>query len=95
MTRKRVENREGSLGYPGFVKPVFTKDSKPVGKRKRSLGHGVYRGERRGDRTFKIVGLRFDYRYKRFTSIHPKANKLNWIRKEWSKEKRSDDTRAY
>ncbi|GFX03278.1 hypothetical protein TNCV_3555061 [Trichonephila clavipes] len=39
MTRKRVENREGSLGYPGFVRPVFTKDSKPLGKRKRSLGH--------------------------------------------------------
>ncbi|GFX01366.1 hypothetical protein TNCV_4736071 [Trichonephila clavipes] len=37
--KKRVENREGSLGYPGFVKPVFTKDSKPLGKRKRSLGH--------------------------------------------------------
>ncbi|GFW74930.1 hypothetical protein TNCV_2677981 [Trichonephila clavipes] len=34
-----VENREGSLGYPGFVTPVFTKDSKPLGKRKRSLGH--------------------------------------------------------
>ncbi|GFV34329.1 uncharacterized protein TNCV_4023441 [Trichonephila clavipes] len=28
MTKKRVENREGSLGYPGFVKPaVFTKDT--------------------------------------------------------------------
>ncbi|GFU79817.1 hypothetical protein TNCV_4863711 [Trichonephila clavipes] len=26
--KKRVENREGSLGYPGFVTPVFTKDSK-------------------------------------------------------------------
>ncbi|GFY02237.1 hypothetical protein TNCV_5100961 [Trichonephila clavipes] len=39
MTRKRVENREGSLWHPGFVKPVFTKDSKPLGKRKRSLGH--------------------------------------------------------
>ncbi|GFW53335.1 putative transposase-like protein [Trichonephila clavipes] len=38
MTRERVKNREGSLGYPGFVKPVFTKDSKPLGKRKRSLG---------------------------------------------------------
>ncbi|GFU14161.1 hypothetical protein TNCV_1893481 [Trichonephila clavipes] len=24
--KKRVENREGPLGYPGFVKPVFTKD---------------------------------------------------------------------
>ncbi|GFV34328.1 uncharacterized protein TNCV_4023431 [Trichonephila clavipes] len=36
---KRVENREGSLGYPGFVTPVFTKDSKLLGKRKRSLGH--------------------------------------------------------
>ncbi|GFT32132.1 hypothetical protein TNCV_1229301 [Trichonephila clavipes] len=23
---KRAENREGSLGFPGFVKPVFTKD---------------------------------------------------------------------
>ncbi|GFV33712.1 hypothetical protein TNCV_4568271 [Trichonephila clavipes] len=34
--KKMVENREGSLG---FVKPVFTKDSKPLGKRKRSLGH--------------------------------------------------------
>ncbi|GFT77069.1 hypothetical protein TNCV_1099451 [Trichonephila clavipes] len=39
MTRRRVENREGSLGYPGFVKPVFTKDSKHLGKRKRSLGY--------------------------------------------------------
>ncbi|GFT42937.1 hypothetical protein TNCV_1615081 [Trichonephila clavipes] len=39
MTRKRAENRERSLGFPGFVKPVFTKDSKPLGKRKRSLGH--------------------------------------------------------
>ncbi|GFV81576.1 hypothetical protein TNCV_53001 [Trichonephila clavipes] len=39
MTRKRAENRERSLGFPGFVTPVFTKDSKPLGKRKRSLGH--------------------------------------------------------
>ncbi|GFW81856.1 hypothetical protein TNCV_2885301 [Trichonephila clavipes] len=30
--KKRVKNREGSLGYPGFVKPMFTKDSKPLGK---------------------------------------------------------------
>ncbi|GFY12863.1 hypothetical protein TNCV_3074231 [Trichonephila clavipes] len=36
MTRKRAQNREGSLG---FVKPVFTKGSKPLGRRKRSLGH--------------------------------------------------------
>ncbi|GFU90652.1 hypothetical protein TNCV_2092491 [Trichonephila clavipes] len=39
VARKRAENREGSLGFPGFVNPVFTKDSKPLGKRKRSLGH--------------------------------------------------------
>ncbi|GFT96036.1 uncharacterized protein TNCV_313181 [Trichonephila clavipes] len=26
MARKRAENREGSLGFPGVVKPVFTKD---------------------------------------------------------------------
>ncbi|GFU30423.1 transposon Ty3-I Gag-Pol polyprotein [Trichonephila clavipes] len=26
MARKRAENREGSLGFPGFVKPVFIKD---------------------------------------------------------------------
>ncbi|GFY35812.1 hypothetical protein TNCV_4841891 [Trichonephila clavipes] len=39
MARKRAENREGSLGFPGFVKPVFTKDSKHLGRRKRSLGH--------------------------------------------------------
>ncbi|GFT77997.1 hypothetical protein TNCV_2820211 [Trichonephila clavipes] len=39
MTRKRVENREGSLGYPGFVRPVFTKDNKPLGKRKILLGY--------------------------------------------------------
>ncbi|GFV77869.1 hypothetical protein TNCV_4674631 [Trichonephila clavipes] len=26
MARKRAENRERSLGFPGFVKPVFTKD---------------------------------------------------------------------
>ncbi|GFT03156.1 hypothetical protein TNCV_3610351 [Trichonephila clavipes] len=32
MARKRAENREGSLGFPGFVKPVFTKDSKPLGR---------------------------------------------------------------
>ncbi|GFV04068.1 uncharacterized protein TNCV_916921 [Trichonephila clavipes] len=32
MTVKRVENREGSLEHPGFVKPVFTKDSKPLGE---------------------------------------------------------------
>ncbi|GFU83040.1 uncharacterized protein TNCV_65111 [Trichonephila clavipes] len=30
MARKRAEIREGSLGFPGFVKPVFTKDSKPL-----------------------------------------------------------------
>ncbi|GFV63677.1 uncharacterized protein TNCV_1962231 [Trichonephila clavipes] len=39
MARKRAENIEGSLGFPGFVKPVFTKDSKPLGRRKRSLGY--------------------------------------------------------
>ncbi|GFW55933.1 uncharacterized protein TNCV_4390741 [Trichonephila clavipes] len=39
MARKRAENRERSLGYPGVVKHVFTKESKPLGKRKRSLGH--------------------------------------------------------
>ncbi|GFT91493.1 hypothetical protein TNCV_3902981 [Trichonephila clavipes] len=39
MARKRAENRERSLEFPGFVKPVFTKDSKHLGKRKRSLGH--------------------------------------------------------
>ncbi|GFV02318.1 putative methyltransferase DDB_G0268948 [Trichonephila clavipes] len=33
--KMRIENREGSLGYPVFVKPVFTKDSKPLG----SLGY--------------------------------------------------------
>ncbi|GFX20289.1 transposable element Tcb2 transposase [Trichonephila clavipes] len=37
--KKRIENREGSLGYPGFVKHVFTKDGKPLRKRKRSLGY--------------------------------------------------------
>ncbi|GFW49914.1 uncharacterized protein TNCV_2314961 [Trichonephila clavipes] len=26
MARKRAENREGSLGFPGFVNPEFTKD---------------------------------------------------------------------
>ncbi|GFV38562.1 uncharacterized protein TNCV_3224681 [Trichonephila clavipes] len=29
MARKRAENREGSLGFPGVVKPVFTKDTLP------------------------------------------------------------------
>ncbi|GFX57053.1 hypothetical protein TNCV_2963331 [Trichonephila clavipes] len=38
-TRKKAKNREGTLEYPRFMKPVFTKDSKPLGKRKRSLGH--------------------------------------------------------
>ncbi|GFW14150.1 hypothetical protein TNCV_3547391 [Trichonephila clavipes] len=32
LNEKRVENREGSLGYPWVVKPVFIKDSKPFGK---------------------------------------------------------------
>ncbi|GFU84068.1 hypothetical protein TNCV_679671 [Trichonephila clavipes] len=32
MARKRAE--KGSLGFPGFVKPVFTKDSKPREKEK-------------------------------------------------------------
>ncbi|GFT19310.1 hypothetical protein TNCV_3263191 [Trichonephila clavipes] len=39
MARKRAENRERSLWFPGFVKPVFTKDGKSLGRRKRSLGH--------------------------------------------------------
>ncbi|GFV87610.1 hypothetical protein TNCV_778941 [Trichonephila clavipes] len=39
ITRKKVENREESLGYPEVVTPVFTKDSNPLEKRKRSLGH--------------------------------------------------------
>ncbi|GFX53434.1 hypothetical protein TNCV_4652241 [Trichonephila clavipes] len=39
MTRKRVENRKGTLGYPGAVTPMFTKESKHLGKRKRSLGY--------------------------------------------------------
>ncbi|GFU76333.1 hypothetical protein TNCV_285331 [Trichonephila clavipes] len=40
MARKRAENREGSLGFPRVrVNPVFTKECKPLGRRKRSLGH--------------------------------------------------------
>ncbi|GFW64577.1 uncharacterized protein TNCV_3513991 [Trichonephila clavipes] len=35
MARKRAENRERSLGHPGFVKPVFTKDSKPLWEKKK------------------------------------------------------------
>ncbi|GFV37120.1 histone-lysine N-methyltransferase SETMAR [Trichonephila clavipes] len=35
MTRRRVENREGSLGYARFVRPVFTKDSKPLWKKEK------------------------------------------------------------
>ncbi|GFT81840.1 hypothetical protein TNCV_4336791 [Trichonephila clavipes] len=38
-TRRRVENREGSLGDPEVVTLTFTKDSKPLGKRKISLGY--------------------------------------------------------
>ncbi|GFY28123.1 hypothetical protein TNCV_4394571 [Trichonephila clavipes] len=37
MTGKRVEIREGPLGYPGFVRPVFTKDSKPLEQQKFDL----------------------------------------------------------
>ncbi|GFY13722.1 hypothetical protein TNCV_4960921 [Trichonephila clavipes] len=33
-TRKRVENRERSLEFPGVVTPVSTKDSKPLEKEK-------------------------------------------------------------
>ncbi|GFS52808.1 hypothetical protein TNCV_3122111 [Trichonephila clavipes] len=29
--KKEGQNRERSLGYPGFVRPVFTTDSKPLG----------------------------------------------------------------
>ncbi|GFV54226.1 hypothetical protein TNCV_3467411 [Trichonephila clavipes] len=32
--KKEGENREVSLGFPGSVKPVFTKDRKPLGKGK-------------------------------------------------------------
>ncbi|GFU96794.1 hypothetical protein TNCV_1303241 [Trichonephila clavipes] len=32
---KRVENREGYLGHPGYVTPVFTKNSKPLGKKEK------------------------------------------------------------
>ncbi|GFV75572.1 hypothetical protein TNCV_2240211 [Trichonephila clavipes] len=35
MARKRAENREGALGYPGVVTPMFTKESKLRGKRKK------------------------------------------------------------
>ncbi|GFU50732.1 hypothetical protein TNCV_241181 [Trichonephila clavipes] len=42
MARKRAENREGSLGFPGFVKPVFTKDKRrrriPFDFQRTSLG---------------------------------------------------------
>ncbi|GFT97641.1 hypothetical protein TNCV_2024561 [Trichonephila clavipes] len=38
MARKRVENREGSLGFPGFVKPVFTKESQ---QERQCAGHPV------------------------------------------------------
>ncbi|GFV81697.1 hypothetical protein TNCV_1703531 [Trichonephila clavipes] len=36
--KKRVENREGSLGHPGYVTPVFTKDSKPLGEKQKITG---------------------------------------------------------
>ncbi|GFU13045.1 hypothetical protein TNCV_4952151 [Trichonephila clavipes] len=35
MARKRAENREGSLGVPRVREAVFTKDSKPLGRRKK------------------------------------------------------------
>ncbi|GFW92808.1 hypothetical protein TNCV_1736011 [Trichonephila clavipes] len=35
MARRRVDNRERSLGYSGFVTPVFTKESKPLGKKEK------------------------------------------------------------
>ncbi|GFV59993.1 hypothetical protein TNCV_1401011 [Trichonephila clavipes] len=35
MTRRRIENRGRSLGCPGFVTPVFTKESKPLGKKEK------------------------------------------------------------
>ncbi|GFV97837.1 hypothetical protein TNCV_2021521 [Trichonephila clavipes] len=34
----RVEKRDESLDYPRFVKPVFTKDSKPLWKSKKIPG---------------------------------------------------------
>ncbi|GFV61714.1 histone-lysine N-methyltransferase SETMAR [Trichonephila clavipes] len=41
MARKRAENREGSLGFPGFVKPVFTKDSENASQ-VAEIVNGVY-----------------------------------------------------
>ncbi|GFS93553.1 hypothetical protein TNCV_87251 [Trichonephila clavipes] len=38
MARKRAENREGSLGFPGFVTPVFTKDSKTPREKEKITG---------------------------------------------------------
>ncbi|GFV28373.1 hypothetical protein TNCV_422611 [Trichonephila clavipes] len=36
MARKRAENREGSLGFPGVVKPeVYQRASKPLGKERK------------------------------------------------------------
>ncbi|GFX26135.1 hypothetical protein TNCV_3717941, partial [Trichonephila clavipes] len=34
-----AENREGSLGFPGFVKPVFTKDSKTPREKEKITRH--------------------------------------------------------
>ncbi|GFV88438.1 transposable element Tc1 transposase [Trichonephila clavipes] len=35
ITRKWIKNREGSLGNPGVMKPVFTEDSKPLWKKEK------------------------------------------------------------
>ncbi|GFX25496.1 hypothetical protein TNCV_1407621 [Trichonephila clavipes] len=62
MARKRAENREGSLGFPGFVKPVFTKDSKPLGEgkitrapRERETRTHLKKVSPQGDDGFEII----------------------------------------
>ncbi|GFV16913.1 hypothetical protein TNCV_4365131 [Trichonephila clavipes] len=39
LSTRRVKNRDGSLGHSWVVKPLFTKDCKPLEEMKRLLGY--------------------------------------------------------
>ncbi|GFW09722.1 transposable element Tc1 transposase [Trichonephila clavipes] len=77
MTR-RVENREGSLGYPGFVKPVFNKGSKPLGKK--LLGQWTLEGthaRKTGSRATRKTTRREDRRIVRQALVDSTVTRSN------------------
>ncbi|GFX96540.1 hypothetical protein TNCV_1442141 [Trichonephila clavipes] len=73
MTR-RVENRERSRGYARFVKPVFTNDSKPLGKKE-----NITREPR--DREASTPGsLLYDNGIPSARAVYEPSSKTKWYR---------------